>query len=301
VISRPWPVFQQVGRAVAIAVLVSACSSPTAVSSGGCPVSKFRHTPPLVIAHASSEYFGPQNSIEMMKAAVAAGADVVDADVRVTADGVLVARHDDTITGANGTDVSIAATTFAELRTINLATDWAGPNADFPLIDHMVKVPTVEEILNAFPHRLVSLEFKTTGGEKTMCTLLRRLKRTGDVYIGSAGDAPVDTFRPICPEVVTTVTDAMVVEMQTARANPSTLWCSSVPIGQPPFTAGGKTLINPEFVAWDHAHGLAVFTWTIDDESTLTTLATSGVDAVYTGRADIARRVFDTASATPRT
>ena len=71
-------------------------------------------------------------------------------------------------------------------------------------------------------------EFKTTGGEHTLCTLLRRLHRTADVYVGSAGDAAVDTFKPICPEVAITVTDALVVTMNNARANGSR-WCSPSP------------------------------------------------------------------------
>lgn len=125
-----------------------------------------------------------------------------------------------------------------------------------------------------------------------MCDLIRRLHRTGDVYISAATDLAIDSFKPICPEVTTTVTDALVPVMQAARASGSS-WCSPAPIGQPPYSTGTRKLINTASVRWDHDHGMAVYTWTIDDPKTLAEVAAAGVDGVYTGRADIARKVFD--------
>ena len=275
----------------ALIIIVTSCSASRSAELA-CPVSRFRSTKPLVIAHASSTHFGPANTLAMMRAAVAAGADVVDADVRMTADGVLVASHDDDLRATTNTAGRIHTTTIAELRTLDAARTWPGPNNDYPLRGHGVTIPTVEEILDAFPHRRISLEFKTTGGEHNLCTLLRRLRRTNDVYVGSAGDAAVDTFKPICPEVATTVTDALVVTMNNARAN-ATPWCSPSPLGQPPYMIGTRKLVTSESVRWDHEHGMAVYTWTLDDPAGLAAAADTGVDGVYTGRADLARAIFD--------
>ena len=279
-----------VTTALLLAITVSWSSAPAAVA--GCPPSRFRSSRPLVIAHASSTYFGPANTLAMMRAAVRAGADVLDADVRVTADGVLVASHDDDLFTATGMKGSLRTRTLAQLRMLDAAWTWPGPKRDYALRRRGVTIPTVEEILEAFPRRRISLEFKTTGGERALCALLRRLRRTGDVYIGSAGDAAVDTFKPICPEVTTTVTDAMVVDMQRARSTGSP-WCSPSPIGQPPYAFGSRRLVTRESVDWNHQHGMAVYTWTLDDPATLAAAAAAGVDGVYTGRADLARAIFD--------
>ncbi len=265
---------------------------PKPVVAAGCPPSPFRTAKPLVIAHASSTYFGPANTITMMRAAVKAGADVVDVDVRVSADGVLVASHDDDLRAQTGKPGSLRKMTLTQLRKLDIGSSWPGPHGDHPLRGKGITISTVEEILNAFPTRRVSLEFKTIGGERSMCTLLRRLHRTSDVYIGSAGDTPVDRFKPMCPEVVTTVTDAMVIEMQRAHTTGGA-WCSSSPIGQPPFTVGKRAVVTRESVDWDHRHGMAVYTWTLDDPKQLAMAAEAGVDGVYTGRADVARAVFD--------
>ena len=256
-----------------------------------CPPSRFRSTPPLVIAHASSSYFGPPNTLEMLRAAVAAGADVVDADVRLSADGVLVAAHDDDLAGASNGEGSLRAKSFSELRQLDFAWTWKDPRGKGSLSGKGVKIPSIEEVLNAFPNRRISLEFKVTGGEATLCQLLRRLDRTKDVYIGSAGDAAVDAFKPICPEVTTTVTDAMVPILRAAQAS-GEAWCAPVPIGQPPFSRGANSFVTKKSVDWNHAHGLAVYTWTLDSEKDLRVAFAAGVDAVYTGRADLARKIF---------
>ena len=289
----PRAAVRSVARAASLAALmaiVSSCAS-TGAAPWVCPTSRFRSPKPLVIAHASGAYFGPPNTVAMMRAAVKAGADMVDADVRVTADGALVAAHDDDLRAMTGTTGSLRTKTLAELQTLDAAHTWSGPNHDYPLRGHGVTIATVEDILNAFPHRRVSLELKTTGGEQSLCRLLRRLHRTTDVYVGSAGDAAAETFSAICPEVAITVTDAVFATMRTVRAT-GTPWCSPSPVAQPPFAAGGRTL-TAETVRWDHEHGMAVFTWTLDDPRTLTAAAAAGVDGVFTGRPDIARAIFD--------
>jgi glycerophosphoryl diester phosphodiesterase len=274
------------------AVLALLCDFPgSANAAPTCPPSRFRSSPPLVIAHASSSYFGPPNTIEMLRAAVRAGADVVDADVRISADGVLVAAHDDALSGSSNGTGFLHAQSFPELRKLDFGWSWKDPHGAFSLRGKGVHVPTVEEILKAFPDRRISLEFKVTGGEATLCRLLRRLHRTNDVYISSAGDAAIDAFKPICPEVTTTVTDAMVPLLRAAQASGGA-WCAPVPIGQPPFSRGKNTFITKKSVDWNHAHGLAVYTWTLDSEADLRVAFNAGVDAVYTGRADLARKIF---------
>ena len=93
-----------------------------------------------------------------------------------------------------------------------------------------------------------------------------------------------------CPgSMVITTTYRDVAEMREARET-GVAWCAPAPIGQPPFR---ESLLDPTNVAWSHDHGMAIFTWTVDDPDTLRGLAEAGVDAVYTRRPDIARQVFD--------
>lgn len=274
-----------------LALCVGLSSALTVDAAPACPPSPYRSPKPLIIAHASGNYFGPPNTLEMMRAAKAAGAQVLDADVRVTKDAVLVASHDDVIILADKSTRSIASSTLAELQAINVGATWPGPKKDFPLRSSNVHIPTIESVLRSFPKNRIGLEFKTTGGERQLCRLLRTLQRTKDVFVSSAGDAPVDRFIPICPEVATTVTDAMVLQFRDARLS-GKLWCAPVPIGQPPLRAGADFRLDRQGVRWEQEHGLAVYTWTADDRASLQLAKDLGVDGVYTARPDLARAIF---------
>lgn len=271
----------------ACAALLTACAHSTQNALADCPPSRFRSDHTLIIAHASGDWFGPSNSLEMLAGAKAAGADLVDLDVRVTADGELVGGHDDRI--GNQT---ISSATLTELSTIDLRDTWRNP--DHRVIGNPVRVPTVQDLFDAFPDTGISLEFKITGGEQALCDLLTNNDRLDDVYVSSAGDAAIDTFKALCPAATTTVTDAMVPIMQQARSTGEP-WCAPVPIGQPPLQAGsGSTAfrLTADGVEWEQAHGLAVYTWTADDDASLRYVGGLGVDGVYTARADLARRIL---------
>ena len=65
---------------------------------------------PLVIAHRGASSTHPENTLPAFEAAIAAGADYVELDVRRTADGRLVVHH-----AAQRRGVAVARLTYAEL------------------------------------------------------------------------------------------------------------------------------------------------------------------------------------------
>jgi glycerophosphoryl diester phosphodiesterase len=274
---------------IACIVALPACTSAPA-STAPCPPSAFASKRTLVIAHAGGEGLGPANTIEAMRLSMAAGADVNDADVHITSDGVLVAIHDDTVDATTDGSGVVGDMTFAQLQALDAGAKFAGPNNDFPFRGKGVRIPTIEDVLTAFPKTLTSLEFKVHGdAPKAMCTLLRRLNQTKNVYMSSKTDDMIYEFNSLCPEVVSTVTDALVPIMREARTTGSA-WCSPVPIGQPPYREGA---ITAESLKWSHDHGLATYTWTVDNPKDLSYLVNVGVDAIYTTRPDIARKIVD--------
>ena len=226
----------------------------------------------LVIAHAGGEGLGPANTMAAMRRSMEVGADVNDADVHLTADGVLVAIHDDTVDATTNGSGFVRDKTLNELKALDAGTAFAGPKNDYPFRGRGVTIPTIEEVLVAFPGRLTSLELKDDSGPapEVLCALLRRLGAMSAVYVSADTDPPVEQFKAVCPEVVTTVTEALVPVMRAAQASGSA-WCSPVPIGQPPFRADRKP--TAESLKWSHDHGLANFTWTVDDPDTLRYLA----------------------------
>lgn len=83
----------------------------------------------------------PENSLSAIEAAVAAGAEILECDVRHTKDGVLVVCHDETIDATTTGQGRIADMTYDEILQYNLK-DRAGKPTD-------EKMPTLEEFLKA--------------------------------------------------------------------------------------------------------------------------------------------------------
>ena len=79
----------------------------------------------------------PENSLSAIEAAVAAGAEILECDVRHTKDGVLVVCHDETIDATTTGQGRIADMTYDEILQYNLK-DRAGKPTD-------EKMPTLEE------------------------------------------------------------------------------------------------------------------------------------------------------------
>jgi glycerophosphoryl diester phosphodiesterase len=271
---------------------LTGCSTQSASPAIDCPASPFRSSPPLVIAHAGGEGLGPGNTILAMRRSIDAGADVLDADLWMSSDGVIVARHDrDLATSTNGSG-PIDTFTWSDLQELDAAATWNGDPIDDP-----VGIPSLAQILEAFPEVLISLEIKQTAPSMAdeLCAALTAAKALDRVYLSANDDAAVYDARDACPGVLITTTYADLDARRDAEARGAP-WCAASPIGQPPYRDGR---FDADRVAQAHAHGQALFTWTIDDPDTLRELAEMGIDGVYTRRPDIARAVFDALGDTP--
>lgn len=73
-----------------------------------------------IIAHRGYSSRHPENSVESFEAAIAAGADFVETDVRMTSDGVLVCSHDPDLQRIAGRETTIADTTVDALEAVVL-------------------------------------------------------------------------------------------------------------------------------------------------------------------------------------
>lgn len=73
---------------------------------------------PLAIAHRGGALLGPENSAEAFGQARAAGAEMVETDLRLSADGALVCLHDADLRRVAGDPRLVAETGLAELRAV---------------------------------------------------------------------------------------------------------------------------------------------------------------------------------------
>jgi glycerophosphoryl diester phosphodiesterase len=77
---------------------------------------------PVVIAHRGASAAWPENTLTAFEAAVRAGADMVELDVRLTADGALVVMHDPDVARTTDGRGLVCELTLAEVRALHVPT-----------------------------------------------------------------------------------------------------------------------------------------------------------------------------------
>jgi glycerophosphoryl diester phosphodiesterase len=148
-----------------------------------------------------------ENTLPSIGAAFAAGADMVEVDIHPTTDGEFAVFHDWTLDcRTNGQGVT-REHTMAELRALDLGYGYTADGGEtFPLRGVGVgMMPTLREVLAAFPARRFLINFKSNeAGEGDR--LIAYLDATPGADYGRLafyGAAPADRVRALRPELRT--------------------------------------------------------------------------------------------------
>ncbi len=237
--------------------------------------------------------FYPENTMVAWRNSMAAGGDVVDIDVFMTADGVLIAFHDGTLERTTNGKGSVDRQKYADIAKLDAGYRFQR-KGKFPYRGKNVRVPTVESVLRAFPKRLATLDLKDQRTEVVVpaCQLLRKLDRT-DVYVGVDTTEQVESFRKNCPEVHTSGTDEERRMARAARDSGDKSFVSKQLVSQPSYIGqDGNKRITAEFLAFAHEHNTAVLTWVVDDPVDMEELIDLGIDGIYTRRPDLMIKIL---------
>jgi glycerophosphoryl diester phosphodiesterase len=274
-------------------VMLAMLAIPAAESMAQQPAkpgkNPFRIGRPLVIPHAGGDSEYPENTMIAWERSMAAGGDVVDIDVSMTADKVLVALHDSTVERTTNGSGKVSEMSFQELRKLDAGWKFKR-QGKYPYRKKNVRIPTIQAVLAKFPTSLVTLDLKdlTVESATQICRLLTELKRADTVYVGVDTTEQVLEFRRRCPEVRTSGTDDERRAARAARESGDTSFVSSQLVSQPSYRAqDGTKRVTSETLAFSHSHNTAVLTWVVDDEKSMSELIDLGVDGIYTRRPEV--------------
>ncbi|MEE2972462.1 MAG: glycerophosphodiester phosphodiesterase family protein [Planctomycetota bacterium] len=129
---------------------------------------------PLVVAHRGASEDAPENTLASFTLGFEQGADLIEGDFRMTADGRIVAMHDRTLARTTGDPRETSKVTRDDLRSLS-AGDW-GRWKDGRFRSE--SVPTLEEVLAIVPEgRGILVEVKDSA--RIVPTLVRDLDRSG--------------------------------------------------------------------------------------------------------------------------
>lgn len=245
--------------------------------------------PPLALAHRGGAAWAPnrgiENSLAAFRAAVGLGYRHLETDVHVTADGHLVAFHDD---------------------VLDRVTDGRGRLADLPWasvraarIDGREPVPRFAELLEELPDACFNVDLKSAGAVRPLWETVRSYGAQDRVLVASFSDERLAAFRRLSGGRVATAAGPR--EVALLRFAPLPVLRRLAP--RLPGVAlqvpqvhrlGGATvrLLTAGLVERAHALGKQVHVWTVDDAADMTRLLDLGVDGLVSDRVDTLKDVL---------
>ncbi|MFN8538945.1 MAG: glycerophosphodiester phosphodiesterase family protein [Thermomicrobiales bacterium] len=132
-----------------------------------------------IIAHRGASGYAPENTRVAFERAIAMGADAIETDVQLTADGALVLFHDTTVERNSNGRGPLADYTLAELRLLDLG-GWYAPEFAGE------RVLTVAELLDEFVERIpLVLELKDPRAAAPLVAILSERRLLDRVQVTS--------------------------------------------------------------------------------------------------------------------
>jgi glycerophosphoryl diester phosphodiesterase len=236
------------------------------------------HPGPLAFAHRGGAGDWPENTMPAFEGAVSLGYRYVETDVHVTADGVLVAFHDESLDRVTDRSGLIRDLPWAEVSHAR--------------IDGREPIPLFEDLLGTWPELRVNIDPKHDTAVDPLIEAVRRTGAVRRVCIGAFSDRRLERVRAaLGPEVCTSLGPRGIARLKAVSFGvPLRL---PAPCAQVPVRARGMVLTDSRFVRGAHRLGMQVHVWTIDDPVEMHRLLDLGVDGIMTDRPAVLREVLE--------
>ena len=220
------------------------------------------------------------------EAAVRLGYRYVETDVHATADGVLVAFHDehlDRVTDQTGVIAGLPWSQVARAR-----------------VGGTEPVPTLVELLDAWPGLRVNVDIKADSAIAPLVAAVERTRAHDRVCVTSFSDSRRrQAVARLSAPVATSGGTRTVGAFLAAQRLPGRLGRAAVRRAlagvhalQVPERHGRVPVVTAATVAAAHEAGVPVHVWTIDEPGDMHRLLDLGVDGLVTDRSDLLRDVL---------
>ncbi len=237
-------------------------------------------------AHRGASAHLPENSLQAFEKALADGANAIELDIHRTADGHFVVAHDPHGQRLAGVDDHIRALRLDDIKK------WDVSNTDSRDLEHHA-VPTLEEVLEAFPGVPMSIDHKPgdPGSVPDLLELLARYGAEERVTLASFSGKVVGRIR------------GLGYRGRTALTRPEIVWLRFLPTAlarklvagdaaQIPTHSGPIRLDGKRFLEKCRRLGIRTDFWVVNDPGEARTLLDSGATGVMTDDPALIAPVF---------
>lgn len=220
-----------------------------------------------------------ENTAGSFAAAHAAGADYIETDCRVTADGDVILIHDETLSRLLNDERRVD-----EVRTAELRERYA-PHGG---------LLTVGEMLESFPDTRFNIDVKTEAAADPLGGIIAPhahrvlLTSFSDARRRRAVQAALDAGAAVRPAASAGQTSTLAARFLSALHLSTARVLRELDALQIPEYFGRVRVLTPKLLRAAHRHDVEVHVWTVNDQADMTRLVAAGVDGIVTDRADLA-------------
>lgn len=241
---------------------------------------------PILIAHRGGGDEVTENSFAAFHHARDLGVRYVETDAQVTADGVVVLSHDETVDRCYDGTGLIGEMTYDEICALR---NEAGE-----------QMPRLSDVLAEFPDQYFNIDAKTDAVVDPLLEVLNEADANGRVMAASFSEKRLERLRAQAdPELSTSLGIAAVVRLMLASETVSAAetWrvggpTRGVRAAQVPEKSRGIRVVTPRFIATAHTAGMAVHVWTVNEPAAMVRLLDWGVDGMVTDRPTMLREIL---------
>lgn len=241
---------------------------------------------PLVMAHRGARDSAPENTMAAFRAALDAGADAIELDVKRCATGEVVVIHDATVDRTTDGSGRVADLTLYDLRALDAGSWFAPAFAGEP-------IPLLSEVLDWAHDRIrLNIEIKDDGlqrpglEQEIAAMLQERCLGPEQTLICSFDPGSLWRMRRAAPELPRGLLYTEDRSIASAQRWPR--WLLR-PEALHPYYA----MVDDEYLAWARRTLHRVNVWTVNEAEDIRRMLALGVDGVITDHPTLARQLLD--------
>ena len=241
---------------------------------------------PRLFGHRGACARAPENTIESFRLACQHGASYLEMDVHLTADGVPVIIHDNSVSRTTGRRGRVENMSLAEFQRLDAGYKFTMDyGRTFPYRGKGLTMPTLDEVLTKFPDVGLTLELKKTrsGVEQVVATCLRRRGAEQRVIVASHHHDLLQRFRGVAPDVATSFSKDEVRDfLGRLRGGGLAGYRPPGTAFQVPEYKGLRRVVSKPVIDAVHELDVEVHVWIVNEPIHITRLLEWGVDGIMT-------------------
>lgn len=252
---------------------------------------------PLVMAHRGGAGLWPENTIYAFHQALEIGADMLETDIRATADGHLVVIHDPNLDRTTSGTGPVSGMTLHQLKQLDASVSRGEKHPEEICrrrpSGRRITVPTLEEVFLRFPDIRINIDIKQLDPPivAPFCRMIRKHGMARKVLAASFDHRTIASFRRCCPEVATAASKPeiqwffLLHRIGLSRFSRLPGRSFQIPV-QIPVSFGRFRIASRRFVRHAHRIGCGVHVWTVNEMSEMRRMIDIGVDGIFTDYPD---------------